>query len=70
MDIRTEDDGLTIEILSSGSHTVEKDCEICLDCPSEGDLGISIINSIMDSVSIENTDDGGKKITLVKKNAR
>lgn len=70
MDIRTEDDGLTIEILSSGSHTVEKDCEICLDCPSEGDLGISIINSIMDSVSIENTDDGGKKIILVKKNAR
>ena len=70
MDIRTEDDGLTIEILSSGSHTVEKNCEICLDCPNEGDLGISIINSIMDSVSIENTDDGGKKITLVKKNAR
>lgn len=70
MEIKKEDDSLTIEIISSGKHTVEKNCEICLDCPNEGDLGLSIIYSIMDSVKIENAEDGGKRITLVKKNAR
>lgn len=70
MDIQISDNEFKVEIKSTGEHNVEKQSHICLDCPREGDLGISIIKNIMDSIEIENKEDGSKKITLVKKYAR
>lgn len=70
MDITISDDEFKVEIISSGEHNVKKQCEICLDCPNEGELGISVIKSLMDRVDIETEEDGGKKITLVKRHAR
>ncbi len=70
LEIDISSDEFKIEIASSSAHNVKKQCEICLDCPNEGDLGVFVIKSIMDRINVENKEDGGKKITLVKKYAR
>ena len=67
MEIELADDHFTIKLISTGEHNVEKCGHICLDCPREGDLGISIIKSIMDEVEIDKDGDGTKKIIMVKK---
>lgn len=47
---------------------IEKIEKICTDCPKEGDLGLYIINSIMDEVEVSTHAQGEKSIKMVKVN--
>lgn len=61
---------MVVEITTNGEYSIEKSRKICMDCPNEGELGVKIIEAIMDDVTIDRKyNDGsgsGKKITLVK----
>lgn len=39
----------------------------CLDCPREGDMGIKLIECVMDNVEITRASEGCKSIKLIKK---
>ncbi|MEG2626630.1 MAG: ATP-binding protein [Anaerovoracaceae bacterium] len=47
-------------------HTLEKIAKPCQNCPSEGDLGIYVIKSLMSEVEIVRPVDGHKSIKMVK----
>ncbi|HKM28300.1 MAG TPA: ATP-binding protein [Anaerovoracaceae bacterium] len=47
-------------------HTLTKIAKPCQDCPKEGDLGIFVINSLMNEVEIVPQADGHKSIRMVK----
>lgn len=49
------------------NHTLEKDCKPCQNCPSEGDLGIFVIESLMSEVEYGRGEDGRKSIKMVKR---
>ena len=49
------------------SHTLEKTDGPCHNCPSEGDLGIYVIESLMNEVRIDTVEDGRKQITMIKR---
>lgn len=58
---------LTISIEDARmKHDVAKGKRPCLDCPREGDLGIQIMKSIMDDVSIVKGENGCRSIKMVK----
>ena len=48
------------------SHTLEKLAKPCQNCPKEGDIGIYLIQTIMDEVDFGKTEDGHKQIRMVK----
>ncbi len=47
-------------------HNLEKIAKPCQNCPSEGDLGIYVIRSLMNEVEIVKQIDGHKSIKMVK----
>lgn len=59
---------LIIEIRDvSGVHDIEKVNEKkCLCCPDEGNVGLNVIQYIIDEVKIEKVDKGCKSIKLIK----
>ncbi|TDP58958.1 ATP-binding protein [Aminicella lysinilytica] len=48
------------------SHTLQKLTKPCQNCPKEGDLGIFVIESLMNDVEFGRGDDGRKSIRMVK----
>ena len=48
------------------THTLEKLAKPCQNCPKEGDIGIILIQTIMDEVDFGKTEDGHKQIRMVK----
>lgn len=50
-----------------GTHTIEKGNKPCKFCPSEGDLGIYVIDTLMTSVKCGREKDGQKFIKMEKK---
>lgn len=48
------------------THTLEKLAKPCQNCPSEGDLGIYVIKSLMNEVEFGKAEDGRKAIRMVK----
>lgn len=52
----------------SEGESLEKVNKPCMDCPKEGDLGLYIINSIMNEVKVSSHAQGQKSITMVKVN--
>lgn len=48
------------------THTLEKIAKPCQNCPREGDIGIYVIQTIMDEVEFGKEEDGHKKIRMVK----
>ena len=48
------------------SHTLQKLTKPCQNCPREGDLGIFVIESLMNDVEFGRGDDGRKSIRMVK----
>ncbi len=66
MEIETTDKYFKINLVSVGEHSIEKCETICLDCPNEGNLGLAIINSVMDDVHMESDGKCNKKIVMVK----
>ncbi len=64
-----DDEAVTITVKDDlCAHDKAKDEGMrCPDCPSEGDIGIKMIEVIMDEVSISKAEAGCKSITLVKK---
>lgn len=49
------------------SHTLEKTSGPCHNCPSEGNLGIYVIESLMTEVKVGTDDAGRKQITMIKR---
>lgn len=47
-------------------HTLEKLSKPCQNCPSEGNLGIYVIQSLMNEVEFSKEQDGRKIIKMVK----
>ena len=47
-------------------HTLEKLSKPCQNCPSEGNLGIYVIQSLMNEVEFGRQEDGRKMIKMVK----
>ncbi len=47
-------------------HTLEKLAKPCQNCPKEGDLGIFVIQSLMNEVTFGREEDGHKSIKMVK----
>lgn len=47
-------------------HDLPKDKKPCLDCPKEGDLGVQMIRSLMDTVDFGTAAEGCKKIVMTK----
>lgn len=48
-------------------HTLEKTSGPCHNCPSEGNLGIYVIKTLMSEVNIGTAPDGRKQITMIKR---
>lgn len=62
-----DDEKLTIEIVDKGiGFDIENYSEPDLDNPKENGLGIFIMKTLMDDVTISCNDENGTKITLVK----
>lgn len=50
-----------------GEHTLEKDLDHqCVDCPHEGDIGLKLIECVMDEVEITRADKGCRSIKITK----
>ncbi len=47
-------------------HTLEKMAKPCRNCPNEGNLGIYVIQTLMDEVEIGKRENGRKEIKMVK----
>ena len=47
-------------------HSLEKMSQQCQNCPQEGDIGMILLHSLMNSVSIGKDEDGHKYIEMVK----
>ncbi len=60
MRITIKDDLCTHELCKTEKHR-------CLECPGEGDIGIRMIQVIMDEVLISRTGTGCNSITLIKR---
>ncbi len=63
-----EKDHLTISVSDYCSKgKVSKEHKLfCMRCPEEGDMGIFVIESLMDSYKLEVREDGNKKLIMVK----
>ena len=48
------------------NHSLEKLSQQCQNCPQEGDIGIILLHSLMNSVSIGKDEEGHKFIQMVK----
>ncbi len=64
MDI--DENTFTIVIQAIGDHCLEKTKKICTMCPKEGDLGLAIINSVMDKAEFSTNEEGKRKLTMIK----
>ena len=49
-------------------HSLQKLCKPCQNCPQEGDLGLYIVQSLMNEVEFGKTEDGRKMVRMVKIN--
>lgn len=67
IDVELFDDRMEILVSDFCScNKIDKDHQhFCMQCPEEGNLGIFVIDSLMDSHEIE-AQDGNKKIKMVK----
>ena len=69
--VETKNNKITIDLSSKGDcHKLEKTFHPCTDCPSEGDIGGSVISCLMDETEVETDELGNKHIVLVKYNEK
>lgn len=62
-----DDAGMRITVTDCDpAHEVKKEIKPCSSCPQEGDLGMCIVESVMDEVQILNDDDE-RAIVMVKR---
>jgi serine/threonine-protein kinase RsbW len=61
------EDCMIIELFDSRrGRDLVKDKKPCLNCPKEGELAVSVMESLMDEVTVHFDDDGNKNIRMVK----
>ena len=53
-------------IAATGEYELEKCRKICEQCPQEGDLGIAVMNTIMDKVTLELDENNKKRLIMIK----
>ncbi len=51
---------------STEGHDLQKSTCACSNCPGEGDLGIFVIDTLMDLVQVQEKSDGCRSIEMVK----
>jgi len=62
-----EEEKMAITVSDSGSQENRVEgVKPCDNCPTEGNLAVAVMNSLMDSVNIELNNDGNKIIKMVK----
>ena len=68
VDLAVEEGHMEITVKDDcDSHTYEQMCDSCKRCPTDCDLGVMVIKSLMSEVDIVKSDDEGRKsITMVK----
>lgn len=64
-EIREDKIVITVEDSREG-HDIIKNSQSCTNCPSEGELGVFIIETLMDEIEIQEKSDGCKRIKMVK----
>jgi len=61
------DDSMIIELADSNSgRDLVKNKKPCLNCPSEGELSVSVMESLMNEVTVRFDEEGNKNIRMVK----
>lgn len=64
-----QEEKIQITLTDTGKgRIIEKEYRPCKNCPQDGDLAMILIKTLMDSVSIEDTEDGGQKSIVMVKN--
>lgn len=67
IECKVEKGRIEIEVIDkSEGESLEKVNKPCMDCPKEGDLGLYIINSIVDEIKLSTHAQGKKSITMIK----
>jgi serine/threonine-protein kinase RsbW len=57
---------ISVSDYSSPGKVSRENRHFCMRCPEEGDMGIFVIDSLMDSYKLEVREDGCKKLIMVK----
>ena len=65
----TNNDEMTVTVIDeNGCHSLKKSERYrCLECPSEGDMGIKLLECVMDKVEITRAGEGCRSIKLTTK---
>lgn len=68
IEIDVEADHLVISVSDyESAGTINKEnFHFCMRCPEEGNMGLAIIETLVDSYDIEMNKNGNKKLTMVK----
>ena len=62
-----DDERITVNVEDKANcHDIPKEKKPCLDCPKEGDLGMKLIKSLMDTVEFGKAANGCKSIRMTK----
>ncbi len=67
LDCFVEQGRIEITIMDGDSHSIYKDKKPCKQCPQEGDLGVYVIKTLVNEVDFGISENGNKKITMVKR---
>lgn len=64
----TDDESIIICVEDKAKeHDIPKGKRPCLDCPKEGDLGVELMKSLMDTVEFTSAAQGCKSIRMTKR---
>ena len=70
VEVSCESDGecMTVSVEDKAAvHDIPKEKRPCLDCPKEGDLGVQLIKSLMDTVEFSTAAEGCKSVRMTKR---
>jgi serine/threonine-protein kinase RsbW len=64
-----DEEEMTVTVIDENEcHSIEKAEKYrCLDCPHEGDMGLKLLECVMDKVEITRASEGCKSIKVTKK---
>lgn len=66
MEIKITEKEFCISISATGEYELEKCRRICEQCPQEGDLGMAVMNTVMDRVLLELDENNKKRLVMAK----
>lgn len=71
IEVSSDDEIFEVKVIADEeSYGKRKAFQMCENCPKDGDLGIAVINTLMDECVIDSEGEGRKSILMRKKYAR